>query len=202
MTDEKDSTEMAEDLVDAIDDEADSDDVGDGLTKRERSIEVSRVAERERKAEELRKQLRKRSLGMLNYRWATGTLIIGGIIAIITNFVQVMTRGPSVPSDVGFNTFLDAFFLTGGAIYVFPLIAGAFMIILSYFAYTTPKYTWLALIPGIMLAMSGFVVYFLITFAVTAQPELTEDLYATFGPILMIIAAATNLIAIFLKEKE
>ena len=56
MTDEKDSTEMAEDLVDAIDEEAEMDDVDDGLTKRERDIEVSRVAERERKAEELSKQ--------------------------------------------------------------------------------------------------------------------------------------------------
>jgi len=203
MTDEKDSTRMAENLVDAIDDEAGPDDVGDGLTKRERGIEVSRVSERERKAEELKKQLRKRSLGMLNYRWAASFLIIGGVIAIITNFVQAMTRGPlSIAADVGFNTFFDAFLITGGAIYIFPVIAGAFMIILSYFSYTTPKYTWLALIPGVMLAMAGFIVYFLVTFAVTAQPELTDDLYAAFAPIFMIVAAVFNLIAIFLKEKE
>ncbi|MHA1864400.1 MAG: hypothetical protein ACTSWA_11580, partial [Candidatus Thorarchaeota archaeon] len=67
MNEKKDSTEMAEDLVDAIDDEAGPGNVDDGLTKRERGIEVSRVADRERKAEELKKQLRKRSLGMLNY---------------------------------------------------------------------------------------------------------------------------------------
>jgi hypothetical protein len=201
MTDEKDSTEMAEDLVDAIDDEAGSKD--DGLTKRERKIESSRVAERERKAEELRKQLRKRNLGMLNYKWATATLIIGGILGIASNFMQAMTRGPlSLAADVGFYNFLDAFVQTGGAIYLFPIIAGAFMIILSYFSYTTPKYTWLALIPGVMLAMAGFIVYFLITFAVTAQPELTDDLYAAFAPIFMIIAAATNLVAIALKERE
>ena len=203
MTDEKDSTEMAEDLVDAIDDEAGSDDVEDGLTKRERGIESSRVTERERKAEELRKQLRKRSLGMLNYKWAAGSLIIGGILAIISNFAQAMTRGPlSLAADVGFYSFLDAFMATGGAIYVFPVIAGIFMIILSYFSYTKPRYTWLALIPGIMLAMAGFIVYFLITFAVTAQPDLTDDLYAAFAPIIMVVAAAINLIAIFLKEKE
>ncbi|MHA1137647.1 MAG: hypothetical protein ACTSSE_14285 [Candidatus Thorarchaeota archaeon] len=201
MTDEKDSNEMAEDLVDAIDDEAGSSD--DGLTQRERRIESGRASERERKAEELRKQLRKRSLGMLNYRWAAGFLLIGGVIAIITNFVQAMTRGPlSIAADVGFNTYLDAFLMTGGAIYIFPIIAGAFMIILSYFAYTTPKYTWLALVPGIMLAMAGFTVYFLVSFAVVAQPELLDDLYAAFAPIFMIVAAAFNVIAIFLKEKE
>ena len=201
MTDEKDSTEMAEDLVDAIDDEAGSSD--DGLTQRERRIESGRASERERKAEELRKQLRKRSLGMLNYRWAAGFLLIGGVIAIITNFVQAMTRGPlSIAADVGFNTYLEAFLMTGGAIYIFPIIAGAFMIILSYFAYTNPKYTWLSLVPGIMLAMAGFTVYFLVSFAVVAQPDLLDDLYAAFAPIFMIVAAAFNVIAIFLKEKE
>ena len=202
MTEEKDSTGMAEDLVDAIDDEAGSK-VDDGLTKRERKIEVGRVAERERKAEELKKQLRKRSLGMLNYRWASYSLIIGGILAIISNFTQALTRGPlALLAEVGFNTYLDAFLETGGAIYVFPVAAGVIMIILSYFAYTTPKYTWLALIPGLMLAMAGATVYFLVTFAVTAQPELTDDLYAAFAPLLMFISAGINLMAVFLREKE
>ena len=202
MTDEKESTDMAEDLVDAIDDEADTDDVGDGLTKRERSIEVTRVSERERKAEELKKQLRKRSLGMLNYRWATYSLIIGGILAIISNFMQAMTRHAIVPSEVGFDTFWSGFMSYGGVYFITPIISGVFMIILGYFAYTTPKYTWLALIPGMILAMAGMFVYFLITFAVTYQPELTGELYAAFAPILMVVAAAFNLIAIFLKEKE
>jgi hypothetical protein len=201
MTEKKDSTDMAEDLVDAIDEEAGSKD--DGLTQRERRIESGRASEREKKAEELRKQLRKRSLGMLNYRWAAGSLIIGGIIAIISNFTLALTRGPlTIAEGVGFDTYLDAFLLTGGAIYIFPVIAGALMIILSYFAYSTPKYAWLALIPGIMLAMAGGTAYFLVTFSVTAQPELTDDLYAAFAPILMFVAAALNLIAIFLKEKE
>ncbi|TFG32031.1 hypothetical protein EU528_04610 [Candidatus Thorarchaeota archaeon] len=202
MTDEKDSTKMAEDLVDAIDDEAGSDDVEDGLTKRERGIEASRVTERERKAEELRKQLRKRSLGMLNYRWAAGSLIIGGILAIISNFMQAMTRGAIVPPEVGFNTFWEGFLQYGGLYFILPIISGAFMIILAYFAYTTPKYTWLALIPGMILAMAGLFVYFLITFAVTYQPELTDELYAAFAPILMIVAAVFNLVAIALKERE
>ena len=202
MTNEKDSTEMAEDLVDAIDDEADTDVVGDGLTKRERNIEVSRVSERERKAEELKKQLRKRSLGMLNYRWAAGLLIIGGILAIISNFMQAMTRGSIVPPEVGFDTFWSGFLTWGGVYFILPIISGVFMIILAYFAYTTPKYTWLALIPGMILAMAGLFVYFLITFAVTYQPELTDELYAAFAPIIMIVAAVFNLAAIALKERE
>ncbi len=203
MKEDKDSTEMAGDLVDAIDEEAGPDEIEDGLTKRERSIEQSRVAERERKAEELRKQLRKRSLGMLNYRWATSLLIVGGAIAIISNFIQAMVRGPlSLAEDVGFNTFFDAFLLTGGAIYLFPVVAGIIMIILAYFAYTTPKYTWFSLISTLMLGMAGGTVYFLVTFAVTAQPELTDDLYAGFAPIFMIVAAVIGLIAIFAREKE
>ncbi|MBE0526816.1 MAG: hypothetical protein IH631_07730 [Candidatus Thorarchaeota archaeon] len=200
MTDEKDSTEMAEDLVDAIDDEAGSS--NDGLTQRERRIESGRASEREKKAEELKKQLRKRSLGMLNYRWASGSLIIGGILAIISNFMQAMTRGPIVPPEVGFDTFWQAFMLYGGVYFILPIISGVFMIIIAYFAYTTPKYTWLALIPGMMLAIAGLYVYFLITFAVTFQPELTDDLYAAFAPVIMIVSAVFNLVAIALKERE
>ena len=45
-------------------------------------------------------------------------------------------------------------------------------------------------------------VYFLITFAVTYQPELTDELYAAIAPILMVVAAAFTLAAVFLKEKE
>ena len=130
---------MAEDLVDAIDNEAEQKDIDDGLTKRERSIEISRTAEREKKAQKLKKQLRKRSLGMLSFRWPMYLLVIGGGIAIITNFLQVMIRYPIVPSEVGFHNFMEAFSKTGGAIYLFPIVAGVLMIILGYFAYTTPK---------------------------------------------------------------
>ena len=196
------SEDMAEDLIDAIDEEAEEDDVRDGLTKKEREIEVSREADRARKAQELKKQLRKRQLGMLTYRWPAATLILGGILAISTEFLQVMVREPLVPPDVGFDTFLEAFFLSGGIIYLFPLIAGAFMIGLSYFAYNKPRFTWLALIPAVMLGMAGGTTYFLITFAVTAQPELTGALYATFTPLSMIIAGVIALFAIALKEKE
>ena len=76
------------------------------------------------------------------------------------------------------------------------------MIVLSYFAYSTPKYTWLALIPAMMLAWSGGTVLFLITFSVTAQPWLTNEIYASFGPYLMFVLTIVNIIAIIVREYE
>lgn len=202
MKEEKDSTDMAEDLVDAIDNETEQEEVDDGLTKRERSIEVSRTAEREKKAQKLKKQLRKRSLGMLNFRWPMYLLVIGGVIAIITNFLQIMVRTSAVPPEVGFYNFIEAFSKTGGALYLFPIVAGVIMIILGYFAYTTTKYAWLALIPAVMLGMAGGTVYFLITFAVDNQPHLTGEIYASIIPLVMFFAAGLNLVAIASKERE
>ncbi|MBN2231127.1 MAG: hypothetical protein JW779_16200 [Candidatus Thorarchaeota archaeon] len=193
---------MAEDLIDAVDDEIETEEVSDGLTPGERKIEKKKVSEREKRAEELRKQLRKRNLGMLNYRWPAMLLFFGGIMSIMTNFLQVMTRLTGLPPEVGFDTFIDALYRTGGVIYVFPIIGGAFMIVLSYFAYTTPKLTWLAIIPSLMMFMAGGTVYFLITFAVSAQPEYTGLIYATGVPLVMFIAGAIALIAIYMREKE
>lgn len=203
MVDDKDSPEdMAEELIDAIDEEAEEDHVDDGLTKKEREIQTKRETEREKKARELRKQLRMRQLGILRYKWPALMLILGGLLSISSEFLQVMTRDEFVPPEVGFFNFFEAFFRTGGAIYLFPLIAGAFMIILSYFAYTTPKLTWLAIIPAILMAMSGGTVYFLITFAVTADPTLTDHIYGTGVPISMFIAALIAILAIWMRERE
>ena len=94
------------------------------------------------------------------------------------------------------------FDMTGGVIYMFPLVAGIFMIVLSYFSYTTPRTTWLAIIPAILMAMSGGTVYFLITFAVTADPTLTDHIYGTGVPISMFIAALIALLAIWMRERE
>ncbi len=194
--------DMAADLIDAIDDEMDDHDVSDGLTKKEREIEVSRESERKRKAQELKKQLRKRQLGFLTYRWPAFVLIFGGILAISTEFLQVMIRDPGVPPEVGFDTFFDALQRTGGVFYVFPVIAGGFMIILSYFAYENPRATLLAIIPAGMLVMSGGYVFFLIEFAVAYQPELVGLIYSTLTPISMIIAGIIAILAIILREKE
>jgi ATP/ADP translocase len=197
------SEEMAEELVDALDEGADvEDDVGDGLTQRERHIQSSRERERLKKAQELRKQLRKRQLGILKYKWPAVLLILAGILSISTEFLQIMTRDEAVPTEVGFYNFFEAFQKTLGAIYLFPLIAGGIMIILSYYAYTRPKWTWLALIPALMMLMSGGTVYFLITFAVTADPSLTDHIYATGVPLSMFIAALVAFIAIWMRERE
>jgi hypothetical protein len=196
------SDDMAEDLVDAVDDEAEDKAVNDGLTEKEREIEVSRESERQRKAQELRKQLRRRQLGVLTYRWPAITLILGGVLAISTEFLKVMNREAGVPPEVGFDTFPEAFMRTGGVFYLFPLIAGVFMIILSYFSYRNPRYTWLALIPAALMAMAGGTVFFLVTFAVTVDPSLEGLIYASPAVITMFIAAVIALLAIALKEKE
>ncbi len=203
MVDEDfDSEEMADDLIDAIDEEADSNTV-DGLTKREREIEVGRESERQRKAQELKKQLRKRQLGLINYRWPAVVLILGGIMAITSQFLKVMERDPIIiPPEVGFDTFVEAFMRSGGPVYIFPVISGAFMIVLSYFAYSNPRATWLALIPAVLLIMSGGTVYFLITLGVTAQPEFTGFIYATPVALTMLIAGVVALLAIAMKEAE
>ncbi|MHA1928745.1 MAG: hypothetical protein ACTSV2_09235, partial [Candidatus Thorarchaeota archaeon] len=104
--------------------------------------------------------------------------------------------------EVGFHNFIEAFSKTGGAIYLFPIVAGVIMIILGYFAYTTPKYAWLALIPAIMLGMAGGTVYFLVTFAVDNQPHLTGKIFASITPLVMFFAAGLNLVAIAVKETE
>ena len=194
--------DMAEDLIDAVDEDVDEDEVSDGLTKKEREIEISREAERQRKAQELKKQLRKKQLGILTYRWSAFVLILGGLLAISTEFLEVMVRGSGVPPEVGFGTFVEAFSRTTGVIYLFPVIAGAFMILLSYFSYRNPRATWLALIPTAMLVMAGGTVYFLIEFAIAADPSLEGLLYATPAPLSMIIAGIIALLAIALKEKE
>jgi len=197
-----DSEEMADELIDAIDEEADSDAV-DGLTKREREIEVGRESERQRKAQELKKQLRRRQLGLINYRWPAIVLILGGIMAIMSQFLKVMERDPlEIPPEVGFDTFIEAFMRTGGPIYLFPVISGVFMIILGYFAYSNPRATWLAIIPAILLIMSGGTVYFLITLGVTAQPEFAGFIYATPVALSMVIAGVVALLAIAMKEAE
>ena len=113
-----------------------------------------------------------------------------------------MVRTDAVPPEIGFYNFIEAFTKTGGAVYLFPAAAGIAMIIIAYFAYTDPKYAWLAIIPAMLLAMAGGTVYFLITFSVTAQPDLTGQIYSTFTPLLMLILAVFNIGAIIVREYE
>ncbi len=190
------SERMAEDMVDAVRENPDIKDNEDGLSPREREVEKDKEQERIRKAQELRKQLRKRELGILTYRWPAATLILSGVMAIFTQFQQVMVH----PPGIGFDTFLDVLFSGGSLFFAFPLIAGVFLIICGIFAYKDPRWPWVAAIPAMMMAMSGITVYFLITFAVTVDPDAV--IYATGTPFVMLIVALLALISITLREKE
>ena len=76
------------------------------------------------------------------------------------------------------------------------------MIILSYFSYRNPRYTWLAIIPAALVAMAGGTVIFLVNFAVAVDPSLEGLIYTTPTVLSMFIAAVIALLAIALREKE
>lgn len=192
---ENDSEEMAEAIVDSFDDSQDE----DGLTKGERRIELDKESMRVRKAKELKKQLRRRELGMLNYRWSAMVLLFAGILSIWTEFLVVMIHPPEI---LGVDTFWITYIETGNVFFVFPLISGIIMIVLSYFAYSNPKATYLSVIPASMMAMAGIMIYYLVTYGVTAQPWLEGEILATGAPFSMLIIGFLALLTIQMREKE
>jgi hypothetical protein len=191
-----DSEEMADEIVRAVDDEEEAE---DGLTAREREIEEEKEAERMRRAKELKRHLRKRELGLIHYRWPSAMLIISGIASIWTEFLVVMNQETRV---YGFDTFFDAMVSQGNVFFMFPLIAGIVIIILGIFAYNDPRATYLSVIPGMLMIMSGGYVFFLVTFAVTADPNLVGQISATGTPLSMIIMGFVAMLSIALREKE
>ncbi len=191
-----DSKEIAEEIVRAVDNEEESD---DGLTAREREIEKEKEAERVRRAKDLKKQLRKRELGLIHYRWPSAILIVSGILSIWTEFLVVMNQETRI---YGFDTFFDAMVSQGNVFFMFPLIAGITTIILGIFAYNDPRATYLSIIPGMLMLMSGAYVFFLVTFAVTADPDLVGQISATGTPLSMIIMGLAAMLSIALREKE
>jgi len=191
-----DSEEMAEEIVRAVDNEEEPE---DGLTAREREIEEEKEAERVKRAKELKKQLRKRELGLIHYRWPSAMLIISGILFIWTEFLVVMNQETRI---YGFDTFFDAMVNQGNIFFMFPLIAGITTIILGIFAYNDPRVTYLSVIPGMLMLMSGAYVFFLVTFAVTADPNLVGQIGATGTPLSMIIMGFVAMLSIALREKE
>ncbi len=190
--DETDSDELASELIDAVEEDQEED---DALTKSERKIESQKEEERVRKAKELRKQLRRRELGLLQYRWPAAVLILTGVLSIWTEFSVVMLHDPGI----GFDTFWDALFLSGNPFFLFPLLAGGILIILGYFAYSNPKATYLSVIPAMMMAMAGMNVYFLISFGLQINPD--AMLMATGTPLTMLLAGLLSLLSILLREK-
>lgn len=192
-TDTQDSSDMSDEIVKSVQEEQKTD---DGLTKRERSIEEGKQAERIKKAKELKKQLRKKELGLVKYRWSLLTLLAAGLLSIWTEFLVVMVH----PPDAGFDDFVIGFVKSGSAFFLFPVIAGVVMIVCGLLAYSNPKFAWISIIPGMMMAMSGATVYFLISFALEVDPSATYS--PTGTPFTMFLVALLCVLAVVLRNKE
>ncbi|MGY5862247.1 MAG: hypothetical protein RTU09_07725 [Candidatus Thorarchaeota archaeon] len=189
-----DPEDMADEIIDAVSEE----DVEDGLTRKEEELEKKKEDERIRKARMLKRQLRKRELGVLHYRWPAIILIISGLLAIWTEFVPVMVH----PPEVGFDTYLEVVVSTGGLFFLFPVLAGIILIISGLLAYNNPRAPYISIIPAMMMVMAGAMVYFLVSFAVTADPNMEGQVLATGVPVTMFIIAIVALFSIALREKE
>jgi hypothetical protein len=204
MTDQKKSDddavsdELASELIDAVEEDFDK---GDALTERERKIEDKKEEERKRKAKELKKQLRRKELGLLQYRWPAIVLGLTGILSIWTEFLVVMYHDPGI----GFDTFWEVFLFGAGSLqpynifFIFPLISGGILILLGYFAYTNPKATYLSVFPAMMMAMSGMNVYFWISVTLQAFPSASVS--ATSTPMTMLLTGVLSLLSILLRER-
>ncbi|MCK4279886.1 MAG: hypothetical protein KAW94_04865 [Candidatus Thorarchaeota archaeon] len=192
-----DPEDMAEEIADAVFEES-GEDVEDGLTQKERELEKKKGNERTRKARKLKKQLRKRELGVLHYRWPAAILVISGLLAIWTEFLAVMVH----PPEAGFDTFFEVVLLTGNPFFLFPILAGILLIISGVLAYNYPRAPYIAIIPAMMMVMAGAMVYFLVSFAIAANPDMEGQVLATGVPVTMFIIAIVALISIALREKE
>jgi VIT1/CCC1 family predicted Fe2+/Mn2+ transporter len=204
MSDEKsndESTDMADEIIESVTSEDEQSE--DALTKRERTIEKDKEAERIQKARELKKQLRKRDLGLLRYRWPAVILIVAGILSILTEFLQVMEH----PPGVGFTSFFEFTMenLAEGRInyvvfFIFPLTAGIIMIVSALISYYNPKGPYISIIPAMMMVMAGAFVYYLVDFAIIANPDV--QISVTAVPMAMVIFGVVALLSIGIREKE
>lgn len=192
-----DPEDMAEEIVGAVFEESEED-VEDGLTRKEKELEKKKEDERIKKARNLKRQLRKRELGVLHYRWPAVILVISGLLAISTEFLAVMVH----PPEVGFDTYFEVVMLTGNPFFLFPVLAGILLIISGVLAYNNPRAPYISIIPAMMMVMAGAMVYFLVSFAVTVDPDLEGQVLATGVPVTMFIIAVVALFSIALREKE
>lgn len=210
MTDEEPSPDnqtdkMASEIIKAVKDEQAATDHEEALSNAEAEVEKGKERERIRKAKELRKQMRKREIGFLNYRWPAAVLFLSGILAITTEFLTVWVQEEPVYS---FYTFWEAFTNPASIsiFWIFPIIAGILMMVLSYFAYSRPRATYWAVIPAMLMAMAGLYVYFLVTYAYTAAEIAGVPIDFTFSatgiPLTMVIVALLAILSIAIREKE
>ncbi|MFW9804392.1 MAG: hypothetical protein ACFFFC_17170 [Candidatus Thorarchaeota archaeon] len=192
------SNELASEIIDAVEEDMDEE---DALAKRERKIEDKIEEERRKKAKELKKQLRRKELGLLQYKWPALVLGLTGILSIWTEFLVVMYHDPGI----GFDTFWEVFLFGSGSLqaynifFIFPLISGAILFALGYFAYANPKATYLSVFPAMMMAMSGMNVYFWISVALQAFPSASVS--ATATPMTMLLIGVLSLLSILLRER-
>ncbi|MFW9850769.1 MAG: hypothetical protein ACFFF4_16705 [Candidatus Thorarchaeota archaeon] len=191
---EDNAADMSDAIVDAVN--RDKEDSDDALSKRERKVEQTKEAERIRKAKELKKQLRKRELGILRYRWPAAILIISGVFSLLNQFLAIWIQDALDPA-YGFNTYMEAFFFNGNVFFLFPIFSGILLILIGYFAYARPRATYWSLAPAMMMAMAGAFPYLLIDIV-----SGFVDIQATMVPIQMIFVAVLCLLAIAMREKE
>jgi hypothetical protein len=189
----EDASKMTDEIIRSVREDKKED---DGLTKRERTIEETKQAERIRKAKQLKKQLRKKELGLVKYRWPMLILLLAGVLSIWTEFLVVMIH----PSDAGFDNFVDGFMKSGSMFFLFPVIAGIIMVVCGLLAYNNPKATLVSLIPGMMMVMSGATVYYLISFALEVDPS--AGFSPTPTPFAMLLIALETVLAVLLRNRE
>ena len=188
--------DLAEEIAEAVFEESEED-VEDGLTRKEKEVE-KKAEERARKARKLKKQLRMRELGVLHYRWPAAILVISGLLAIWTEFLAVMVH----PPGVGFDTFFEVAMSAGGLFFLFPVLAGIILIVSGLIAYNDPRAPYISIIPAMMMVMAGANVYFWVTLAVTVDPNLEGQVFATGVPITMLIIGIVSLFSVSMREKE
>lgn len=203
MSDESDKPsdveEMADEIISSVDEQEE-----DALTKSEREIERKKEIERIKKAKELKRQLRKRELGLLSYRWPALILIVAGILSIWTEFLNVMVH----PPDMGYDSFWQMFNLTtietGAVYFILPVTAGILFIICGIVAYRDPRGPYIAILPSLMMIMAGANVYFQVTLLITIAYDLGLDvtIYATGAPLTMLISGLLGFLALMMREKE
>ncbi|MDF1539136.1 MAG: hypothetical protein P1Q69_09545 [Candidatus Thorarchaeota archaeon] len=204
MIDEKsertdDAEDMSSAIVSAVEEEERKNDDEDALSRNERRVELTKEEERIQKAKQLKKELRKRELGILRYRWPTVVLFVSGIFAIITQFLAVWTQ---VSAFYGFNTYWEAFLFNTNIFWLFPMISGIILIVMAFFAYSRPKATYFGVVPAMMMAMAGSMPYFLIELVAVGIPDFANEIVATGTPIEMFVVAILALLAIAIREKE
>jgi hypothetical protein len=210
MTDEEptpdsQTDEMASEIIKAVRQEESATSKEEALSKAETEVEKGKERERIRKAKELRKQMRKREMGFLNYRWPAGVLLLSAVLAFFTEFLTIWVQEEPV---YGFYTFWEAFTTPSSTsiFWLFPVISGILMIILAYFSYSRPRATYWAVIPAMLMAMAGSQVYFLVTAAYTAAEIAGTPINFDFGvtgtPLEMVIIALLAILSIAVREKE